>query len=82
MPSPPADRRCFRARPFKQLNAVPPCSDEPGARASHLTPILDFNEDGISDITVPFADIETGKKYICTCREGHEVPGEQRVSVF
>ena len=85
--------------------------DEPGARASHLTPVLDFNEDGIdeifwgerllsiddghevfccdrekylghSDIIVPFIDIETGKKYIYTCREGHEVPGEQRVLVF
>ncbi|MGI5893886.1 MAG: hypothetical protein ACOX6P_04755 [Candidatus Merdivicinus sp.] len=85
--------------------------DEPGARSSHLCPVLDFNEDGIdelfwgerllslddghevfcgdrekyrghSDIVTPFIDIETGKKYIYTCREGYEVPGEQRVVIY
>ncbi len=82
-----------------------------GARASHLCPILDFDDDGVdemfwgerllslddghelfcgdkgrylghSDIVLPFADKDTGKKYIFTCREDDERPGIPRVVTY
>jgi hypothetical protein len=84
---------------------------EPGARSSHVCPVIDFNKDGIdeifwgerllslddghevfccdrekfrghSDIIIPFANPADGKMYIYTCREGHEIPGEQRVWLY
>lgn len=85
--------------------------DEPGPRASHLTPVLDFNDDGAdelfwgerllsvrdgsevlccdrdrynghSDLVIPFVDFDTGEKFIFTCREGDERPGEPRIVTF
>ena len=85
--------------------------EAPGAKSSHVCPIIDFNNDGIdeifwgerllslddgsevfccdrdkfrghSDIIIPFTNREDGKMYIYTVREGHEVPGEQRVWLY
>ena len=85
--------------------------EDGSARASHLCPILDFNNDGVdelfwgerlislddghevfcgdkglysghSDIVLPFIDPKTGKKYIYTCREDYEQPGEPRVITY
>jgi len=85
--------------------------EEPGARSSHVCPVIDFDKDGVdeifwgerllslddghevfccdrekfhghSDIIIPFTNPEDGKMYIYTCREGHEVPGEQRVWLY
>lgn len=84
---------------------------EPGARSSHVCPVIDFNGDGVdevfwgerlislddghevfccdrekfrghSDIIIPFKNPADGKMYIYTCREGGEVPGEQRVWLY
>ncbi|HHV95156.1 MAG TPA: hypothetical protein GXX37_01560 [Clostridiaceae bacterium] len=37
---------------------------------------------GHSDIVVPFEDFKTGRRYIYTCREGYERPGEPRVVTY
>ncbi|MBO4299487.1 MAG: hypothetical protein J5998_11885, partial [Clostridia bacterium] len=84
---------------------------DPGARSSHVCPVIDFNNDGVdeifwgerllslddghevfccdremfhghSDIIIPFKNRADGKFYIYTCREGHEVPGQQRVWLY
>lgn len=86
-------------------------ADDPGPRASHVTPVIDINNDGVdelfwgerllslddgheivdlapnydghSDLIAPFLGSASDDDwYIFTCREGGEVPGQQRVYTF
>ena len=85
-------------------------AEDPGPRASHMTPVMDINGDGVdelfwgeriislddgrevldyapeynghSDVITPLMDYASGRVYVYTCREGGEVPGQQRVYTF
>ncbi len=49
-------------------------ADEPGPRASHLTPVLDFNNDGIDELFwgERLISVEDGHEVICYDRDAYE----------
>lgn len=96
---------------MEQRWSIKIAASDPGARSSHVCPVIDFNDDGIdeifwgerlislddghevfccdrekfrghSDIIIPFRNADDGRMYIYSCREGHDVPGEDRVWLY